>query len=62
MPDGILSRSSFFIPLSSRHLKNAPMKQSPAPDKMKDQMGWTAHMNTLKAQAEEVILQELIYS
>ena len=38
------------------------LQKSPAPDKMKDQMGWIRHMNALKAQAEEVILTELIYS
>ncbi len=32
------------------------------PDKMTQQMAWVAHMNNLKAQAEEIILAELIYS
>jgi hypothetical protein len=32
------------------------------PDKEADPMKWTAAMNTLKAQAEEVILSELIYA
>ena len=36
--------------------------QSPPPDKASDPMGWAAHMNSLKAQAEEMIYDELIYS
>lgn len=35
--------------------------KNPPPDKKKDQMGWVRHMNSLKAQAEELILDELIY-
>jgi hypothetical protein len=31
------------------------------PDKASDPMGWTAAMNTLKAQAEELVLNQLIY-
>ena len=37
------------------------LRSYPAPDKEKDQMAWAAHMNSLKAMAEESILQELIY-
>ena len=33
---------------------------NPAPDKATQQLAWVAHMNSLKAQAEEIILQELI--
>ena len=36
--------------------------KNPAPDKKKHQMEWVQHMNALKAQAEEVILNELINS
>ena len=36
--------------------------QNPPPDKATDPMGWAAHMNSLKAQAEEQIYKELIYS
>ena len=32
------------------------------PDKAGDPMGWTAAMNALKAQAEEMVLNELIYA
>ena len=32
------------------------------PDKADDPMAWTAAMNSLKAQAEEMVLHELIYS
>jgi hypothetical protein len=35
--------------------------QNPPPDKSADPMAWAAHMNGLKAQAEELILSELIY-
>ncbi|MCL2343692.1 MAG: TnpV protein [Firmicutes bacterium] len=38
------------------------VKKDPPPDKAGDPMGWVGHMNNLKAQAEEVIFQELIYS
>ena len=37
------------------------MRTSPAPDKATNQMGWVQHMNSLKAQAEEIVLSELIY-
>ncbi len=36
--------------------------QSPPPDKGTDPIGWAGHMNSLKAQAEEVIFDELIYN
>ena len=32
------------------------------PDKSSDPMGWTAAMNALKAQADEMVLSELIYN
>ena len=38
------------------------LKQNPAPDKTVQQMAWVQHMNALKMQAEEAILNELIYS
>jgi len=38
------------------------LERNPAPDKEKNQMAWVQHMNSLKAQAEEMILTELIYS
>ena len=38
------------------------LKQNPAPDKEQSQMAWVQHMNSLKAQAEELVLTELIYS
>ena len=38
------------------------LKQNPAPNKERHQMEWVQHMNSLKAQAEEMILTELIYS
>lgn len=36
------------------------LEQNPSPDKKTDQMGWVRHMNALKAQAEEAVLEELI--
>ena len=38
------------------------LKQNPAPDKEQNQMAWVQHMNSLRAQAEELVLSELIYS
>ena len=38
------------------------LKQNPAPDKEQSQMAWVQHMNSLRAQAEELVLMELIYS
>ena len=37
------------------------LKVNPAPDKETDQMGWVRYMNVLTAQAEEIVLNELIY-
>ena len=37
------------------------LAKKPAPDKATQQLAWVAHMNSLKVQAEEIILQELIY-
>ena len=37
------------------------LEKYPAPDKKTQQMAWVQHMNTLKAQAEEIICAELIY-
>ena len=34
----------------------------PTPDKERSQLFWAAHMNGLKAQAEEIILSELVYN
>ena len=38
------------------------LKQNPTPDKEQNQMAWVQHMNNLRAQAEELVLTELIYS
>lgn len=35
---------------------------NPAPDKATNQLGWVQHMNSLKVQAEEVVMTELINS
>lgn len=34
----------------------------PAPDKERTQLLWVAHMNGLKAQAEEVVVREVVYA
>ena len=38
------------------------LAKNPAPDKEQNQMAWVQHMNSLRAQAEELVLMELIYS
>ncbi|MGN1183580.1 MAG: TnpV protein [Faecalibacillus sp.] len=38
------------------------LQRHPAPNKEKNPMEWVKHMNILKAQAEEVVLQEIVYS
>jgi hypothetical protein len=35
--------------------------QNPPPDKASDQMGWVAHMNSLRQTAEETVRNEVIY-
>ena len=37
------------------------LEKNPAPDKATQQLAWVAHMNSLKAQAEEIAVSELIY-
>ena len=44
------------------NLSEQLLLQNPAPDKMADGMAWTRHMNQIKAQAEELVIQEIIYS
>ena len=36
------------------------LQKDPAPEKKTDPMAWTQHMNSLKAQAEEIVTAELI--
>ena len=43
-------------------LMNELLTNSPAPDKATQQLAWMAHMNSLKLQAEELVVSELIYS
>jgi len=38
------------------------LRKNPAPDKASNQLGWVQHMNSLKAQAEEIVLNELIFA
>ena len=37
------------------------LTKNPAPDKSTQQLAWVAHMNSLKLQAEELVVSELIY-
>lgn len=37
-------------------------ERNPAPDRNADPMAWVQHMNAVKAQAEEIILHDLIYT
>ena len=43
-------------------LMNELLEKNPAPDKATQQMAWGQHMNSLKAQAEEIVTAELINS
>ena len=40
---------------------NALLDKYPALDKERAQLLWVAHMNGLKAQAEEVVVREIVY-
>lgn len=37
------------------------LAKNPAPDKATQQLAWVSHMNSLKAQVEELVLRELVY-
>ena len=41
---------------------NALLDNYPAPDKAHAQLLWVAHMNRLKAQAEEVVVREVVFA
>lgn len=45
-----------------KQIMDGLLKKNPAPDKASQQMEWVAHMNALKAQAEEIVMAELINS
>ena len=38
------------------------LRANPAPDKATQQLAWVQHMNMLRAQAEEIVMSELIYT
>lgn len=38
------------------------LEHNPAPDRNADPMVWVRHMNAVRAQAEEIIREELIYA
>ena len=38
------------------------LHRNPAPDKTQDSLTWVQHMNSLKTQAEEIVLSEIVYS
>ena len=67
----MLLNGSLYLTLTELEQTAAAMKKqlmadllakNPAPDKEKNQLAWVQHMNSLKAQAEELVLTELIYS
>ena len=43
-------------------LESNLLKANPAPDKATQQMAWVQHMNMLRVQAEEIVMNELIYT
>ena len=43
-------------------LEEQLLKNDPAPDKAKDGMAWTRHMNQIRHQAEEIVRNEIIYN
>lgn len=67
--DMILSETLFPHLWEVQHICEKRMKllmddllvKNPAPDKAAHQLAWVAHMNSLKAQAEEIVLRELVY-
>lgn len=38
------------------------LEKNPAPDKATQQLAWVQHMNSLKAQEEEIVNAELIFA
>ncbi|MFR5291191.1 MAG: TnpV protein [Eisenbergiella sp.] len=44
----------------AEQLMSELLEKNPAPDKAIQQMAWVQHMNSLKAQAEEIVTAELI--
>lgn len=38
------------------------LRANPAPDKATQQIAWIQHMNMLRAQAEEIVMNELVYT
>ena len=45
-----------------RQMMTELLAKNPAPNKERHQMEWVQHMNSLNAQAEELVMNELIYS
>ena len=43
-------------------LESDLLRANPAPDKATQQLAWVQHMNMLRAQAEEIVSNELIYT
>ena len=44
------------------YLMKQLLAKNPPPDKTTQQLAWVQHMNMLKAQAEECVLTEIVYS
>lgn len=49
------------VRIKVEHLEKELLKKDPAPEKMKDNLAWARHMNRIHAQAEEIVLAELVY-
>ncbi len=48
--------------VAGTHDDGTLLDKYPAPDKERAQLLWVAHMNGLKAQAEEVVVREVVYA
>ena len=48
--------------VAGTHNGHSVRQSNPAPDKERAQFLWVAHMNGLKAQAEEVVVREVVYT
>ncbi len=50
------------LQVAGTHDDHSVSNNYPAPDKERAQLLWVAHMNGLKAQAEEVVVREVVYA
>ncbi len=59
--DMVLSEELFPHLYDMEILMEQLLEKNPAPDKKSQQMLWVQQMNMLKAEAEEIVLSELVY-